>query len=132
MNVRKASPEVRLFHGCRPDGTYGVYDEAGAKLAGWAPSEIRSSGDEYDRRGSDSGPGVVVDTGFPMVKKTFSAREVLLWWGMPLSDQGPPGKAWGLHPSHLDWGRTGKGVVPTGPDERVLGRATSGKCGGAS
>ena len=79
MNVHKASPEVRSFHGCRPDGTYGVDDKAGAKLAGWAPSEIGSSGDEYDQRGSDPGPGVVVGMGFPMVKKTFSVREVLLW-----------------------------------------------------
>ena len=78
MNIRKASPEVRLFRGCRPGGTYRVDDETGAKLVGWAPSEIGSSGDESDRRGSDSGPGVVVDTGFPTVKKTFSAREVLL------------------------------------------------------
>ena len=132
MNIREASPEVRSFHGCRPDGTYGVDNETGAKLAGWAPSEIGSSGEKYDWRGSDPGPGVVVDMGFPMVKKTFSARDVLLGWEMPLSDQGPPGDGWGLHPSRLDWGCTGKGVAPTGPDERVWGRATSGKCGGAS
>src|SRR5882724_7942401 len=94
MDVREASPEVRSFHGCHPDGTYGVDDEAGAKLVGWAPSEIGSSGDEYDQRGSDPGPGVVVDMGFPTVKKTFSAREVLLWLGMPISDQGPPGNEW--------------------------------------
>src|SRR5882724_430412 len=132
MNVREASPEVHSFHGCHLDGTYGVDDETGAKLAGWAPSEIGSSGDEYNWRRSDSGPGVVVDTGSPTVKKTFSAREVLLWWGMPLSDQGLPSKAWGLRPSHLDWGRMGKGVIPTGPDHRILGRPTSGMCGGAS
>src|SRR5882724_3490962 len=77
MNIREASPEVRSFHGCCPDGTYGVDDETGAKLAGWAPSEIGSRGDEYDRRGSDPGTGVVVDTGSSMMKKTFSAWEVL-------------------------------------------------------
>ena len=48
MNVHEASPEVRSFHGCRPGGMYGVDDETGAKLVGWAPSEIRSRGDEYD------------------------------------------------------------------------------------
>ena len=132
MNVREASPEILSFQGCRPDATYGVDDEIGAKLAGWAPSEIGSKGDEYDWCGSDSGPAAVVDTGFSTVKKTFSARDVLLGWGMPLSDQGPPGDGWGLRPSRLDWGRMGKGVIPTGPDEPVLGRATSGKCGGAS
>ena len=79
INVREASPEVCSFHSCRPGGTYGVDDEAGAKLVGWAPSEIGSRGDEYDRRGSDPGPGVVVDTGFSTMKKKFSAREVLLW-----------------------------------------------------
>src|SRR5882724_1490392 len=130
MNICEASPEVRSFHGCHPDGMYGVDDETGAKLAGWAPSEIRSKGDEYDWCGSDSGPGAVVDTGFPMVKKTFSVRDVLLGWGMPLSDQGPPGDEWGLRPSRLDWGRMGKGVVHTGPDDRILGQATSGMCGG--
>jgi len=79
MNVCEASPEVHSFHGCLPGGMYGVDDEPGAKLAGWAPSEIGSRGDEYDQRGSDPGPGVVVDMGFSTMKKTFSAREVLLW-----------------------------------------------------
>ena len=78
MNVHEASPEMRSFHGCRPGGTYGVDNKTCAKLAGWAPSEIGSKGDEYDWCGSDSGPEAVVDKGFPTVKKTFSARDVLL------------------------------------------------------
>src|SRR5882724_4008026 len=77
MNVREASPEIRSFHGCRPDETYGVDDETGAKLVGWAPSEIGSKGDEYDRRRSDPGTGVVVDTGSSTMKKMFLAWEVL-------------------------------------------------------
>src|SRR5882724_10632106 len=79
MNVREASPEVHSFHGCRLDGTYGVDDETGAKLAGWAPSEIGSRGDKYNQRGSGPETGVVVDTGPSTSKKTFSVWEVLRW-----------------------------------------------------
>ena len=79
MNVREASPEVRSFHGCRPDGTYGVDEETGVKLVGWAPSEIRSRGDEYDQRASGPETGVVVEMWPSMSKKTFSVWEILCW-----------------------------------------------------
>ena len=38
----------------------------------------------------------------------------------------------GLPPYHLDVGRGGMGVVPTGPDERILGRGSAGIWGGCS
>jgi len=38
----------------------------------------------------------------------------------------------GLLPSRLEVGRGGMGVVPTGPDERVLGRGSAGIWGGCS
>ena len=42
------------------------------------------------------------------------------------------GKWCGLPPSHLDVGRGGVGVVPTGPDEHVLGRGSASIWGGCS
>ena len=38
----------------------------------------------------------------------------------------------GLLPSRLEVGRGGIGVVPTGPDERVLGQGSAGIWGGCS
>ena len=48
MNICKASPEMRSFHNCQPGRPYGVDDETGVKLVGWAPSEIGSRGDKYN------------------------------------------------------------------------------------
>src|SRR5467141_1087504 len=137
MNARLASSSggagACSLPGHLSQGPKGVDTAAGAKLAQGGSSRIgRNGGDALRSRwASLHHPGLVVGVlpadssmaGGPIVRDCMFSTVGL---------EAGSDRWCGLLPSHLEVGRGGIGVVPTSPDERVLGRGSTGIWGGCS
>src|SRR5882672_3916837 len=114
-------------------GPKGVDTTAGAKLARGGSSRIgRNGGDALRSRwASICHPGLVVGV-LPADSSTGGGPIVRDCKLSPVGLEAGSDRWCGLLPSCLEVGRGGIGVVPTGPDERVLGQGSASIWGGCS
>src|SRR5882672_9260169 len=114
-------------------GPKGVDTAAGAKLARGGSSRIGRNGGDALRShwASLHHPGLVV--GVLPADSSIGGRPIVRDCMLsPVGLEAGSDRWCGLLPSRLEVGRGGIGVVPTGPDERVLGRGSAGIWGGCS
>src|SRR5882672_818816 len=137
MNARLASSSGGVgacsWPGHLSQGPKGVDTTAGAKLARGGSSKIgRNGGDALRSRwASLRHPGLVVGV-LPAGSSIGGGPNVHDCMLSPVGLEAGSDRWCGLLPSRLEVSRGGIGVVPTSPDEQVLGRGSAGIWGGCS